>query len=124
MKRYEIDFNLVPDRQVQMHIRLSEDWKAYCHGGTGSAVSPMFRQYRSSDVYEPAPSKPHGDPVAGAKLNTAIIALPGEKYRLALQWAYITEGPPIKARRQIGCTLDGLYELICDARTMLINRRV
>lgn len=124
MMREAVDFNLVPERQLAIHARLSDDWRAYCHGGVGSSVAPMFRQYRSSEVYEAASTKPHGDPVAGAKLNAAIIALPGDKYRLALQWAYITEGPPTKARKQIGCTLAGLYKLICDARTMLINRRV
>jgi hypothetical protein len=125
MRRDAIDFHLVPERQAAIHERLRVNWRAYCHGGKSPAVSAMFRDYRppKDAVYNPPEPRTQADTLDGAKLNRAVVLLPG-KHMLALQWYYIQEGSPFQARKRIGVTLDELGRLVIDGRTMLINRGV
>ena len=118
-----IDFFIVHPRQMPIHIRLTDDWPAYCHGSSGSSSSPMFRLYRSDEYQDKdvPTAKPRGDAKAGAILNAAVMRLP-EPHRIALQWFYIAGGSPLRPRRVIGCTMAGLQQYLQDARNMLVNR--
>ena len=120
MKRESIDFHIVPDQQLAVHVRLL-NWARWCNGKPGSSVSPMFRAYRSTDVWA-APSI--GEPVDkldAAKMAKAVIALP-DKHRSATQWHYVKPVAPGRAARELAVTLDDLARLVQDARTILINR--
>lgn len=120
MKRESIDFHQVAERHLAIHARLL-NWARWCNGKPGSSVSPMFRAYRSTDVWA-APSI--GEPVDkldAAKIAKAVIALP-DKHRSATQWHYVKPVAPGRAARELAVTLADLAKLVHDARTMLVNR--
>ena len=119
--RVAVDFHHVPEHQAQIHGRLL-NWAAWCAGRSGSAVSPMFRSYRSTDVWA-APEA--GNPVDGidaATIAKAVIALP-ENHRHATNWSYVRPVAPARACRSLGVTMEDLAQLVIDARQFLINRR-
>lgn len=116
-----IDFFYIPPSQQEMHKRL-ENWARSCFSSGGGDCSPMFRLYRPDNYERGEPSIPV-DQEDATKIRKGVGDLP-EKHRLALDWNYITGGSPTKARKKIGCTLDGLMKYIVDGRQMLINRRV
>jgi hypothetical protein len=122
MKRDTIDFHQVPERQVAMHERL-ENWGRSCWSGSGAACSPMFRLYRSEEVWHALEPRMSVDQQDAAKISKGVKALP-EPHMRALQWCYVTGGSPMRARMVIGCTAEGLAMYVVDARTMLINRRI
>ena len=123
MKRDLVDFHLIPDHQVLMHFRL-QNWARSLASPKGGKVSPTFALYRSTDRYdiEPTTSTPVDVPDAIA-IAKAVRVLP-EKHMRALGWYYVRPSSPVKACRDIGCTIAGLAQLSIDARQMLINRRV
>ncbi len=122
MKRDYVDFHAIPAAQLAMHERLL-NWARSCFGGYGNSASPMFRWYRSTEVWiAPAPSIPVDEHDA-SKIAKGVHALP-EKHMRALNWYYVSTGSPLKARKAIGCTFDGLAAFVIDGRQMLINRRI
>jgi hypothetical protein len=82
----------------------------------------MFRLYRPDEHWERSAGIPV-DQHDAIKVGKGVAALP-TPHRQALHWNYVTGGSPMKARKQIGCTAEGLMRYIVDARTMLINRSV
>ena len=119
MKR-DIDFHGVEERHLAIHARLL-NWARWCNGRPGSNVSPMFRSYRSTDVWAaPSVSEPV-DKLDAAKVAKAVIALP-VKHRGATQWHYVKPVSPVKAARELAVTLADLALLVGEARTILINR--
>jgi hypothetical protein len=123
MKREPVDFEAIPQGHKTIHGRL-ENWSLSVRGGSGgSSASPMFRLYITPDYWHAPSVRPVCDAIDASRIAKGVAALP-EPHRLALQWFYIRPGPPIHARREIGCTLDGLALYVNDGRTMLINRRV
>ena len=121
MKR-DIDFHGVEERHLAIHARLL-NWARWCNNRTGSAVTPMFRHYRSTDVWaEPTAIEPV-DSLDAAKVEKAVTALP-VKHKAAAQWHYVRcTVSPIRAARTLAVSLRGLADLVHDARTMLVNRR-
>jgi DNA-directed RNA polymerase specialized sigma24 family protein len=85
----------------------------------------MFRLYRSTDAAQQYGQQTGQavDKIDAAKIQSAVVALP-TKHRLALSWAYIKRSNPRKAAQTIGVTMQGLRDLVNDARQMLINRGV
>ena len=122
MMREAVDFHLVADKHLAIHARLL-NWARWCNNRTGSAVTPMFRAYRSTDVWaEPTVIEPV-DTLDAARVEKAVTALP-EKHKAATQWHYVRcTVSPIRAARSLAVSLSGLAELVTDARTMLVNRR-
>jgi DNA-directed RNA polymerase specialized sigma24 family protein len=116
-----VDFFQVPTHQQGMHKRL-ENWARAQFSGGGSSASPMFRLYRTPDHWQRQPGIPvdHHD---AAKIAKGVADLP-EKHRHALQWNYVYGGSPMKARKEIGCTMEGLMSYINDGRQILMNRKV
>ena len=124
MKRDYVDFSAVPEHQQDMHARLT-NWGRWCHGSGHAQMSPMFRMYRSSDVYQHygATTVEPVDVADAARIAKGVIALP-ENHRHAMSWYYVSPTSPVRACRSIGCTQEGLALFVRDGRTMLINRRV
>ena len=117
-----VDFSDIPAHQSGVHARL-ENWGRWCHGAGHAQVSPMFRMYRSTDLWAalPPPSVPV-DTADAARIAKAVVALP-EDHRHAASWYYINKGSPARACRLIGCGMTHLARLVVDGRTMLINRK-
>jgi DNA-directed RNA polymerase specialized sigma24 family protein len=116
-----VDFFYVAPHQQEMHRRL-ENWAQAQFSGGGSSASPMFRLYRPDNFERGTPGIPV-DTHDAMKVAKGVAALP-QPHRLALNWNYVEGGSPTKARKLIGCTVDGLMLLISDGRQMLLNRGV
>ena len=122
-----VDFNVVAEAQRPMDIRLA-NWGRWCHGPMRRDVSPMFRGMpRDPQLRKPGDIAPElMDPMDAAKLAKAVAKLP-EKHRAALNWCYVLdprskEASPARASKKLGTSLQGLADLLRDARQMLINR--
>lgn len=124
MKRDAIDFFVVEDHQLAIHLRL-ENWSrcvtVYWARG---AQHPMWaksrsnaRQWHEPDLMEPT------NTLDGHKIEKAVAQLP-IPHRDALRWNYVHRGGPLHAARKLGVTKDGLLRLVRDGRQMLINRQV
>ena len=117
--KVSIDFDYVPSNQAEIDKRLVnwERWvKVRPHGWH---TAPMFRQAQSnSRQWHPPEIKDPVDSLDAVVIEKAVSALP-DKHRIALRWFYVFKGSPVKLARSLGLTLDALFDLIIDARSML-----
>lgn len=121
--RETVDFHRVEEGHLAIDARL-QNWARWCNGSSVSNTSPMFRLV-------PPPPRVRGDigfwagaPVDkldAAKMAKAVAALPAA-HRASINWHYIKPVSPRKACQAIGCSMEGLGQLVRDARQMLINR--
>lgn len=114
-----IDFHHVPSHQRAMDARLI-NWARYVRDRPVVWTQPMFRGYRSSEVWVHEVSVPV-DQLDGHKVEKAVQALP-EKHRAAVRWAYVFRAHPRRMCRLLAVTEAGLADLIDVGRQMLINR--
>ena len=120
MRRDGIDFQVFPAHQEVIHGRL-QNWARWCFDRSGASVSPMFRGYRSTDVWAaPTVSEPV-DTIDAARVAKAVIALP-EWHRHSVNWYYIKPVHPKRAAQALAVTVADLAQTVIDARQMLINR--
>lgn len=125
--REYVDFSAVPPSQWAMHDRL-ENWAKWCRGGdrqAGSAASPMFALYRSTDArraYGDETTVPL-DRLDAMHVAKGVAALPG-KHRRAVQWCYLHPRNPANMARELAVSLEGMAMLIRNARSMLMNRDI
>lgn len=126
--REYVDFARVPVAHWKMHDRL-ENWARWCDGREGSdhaPPSPMFALYRSTDakreerLYGEVTSVPV-DKIDAAQVAKLIAVLP-DKHRRAIHWCYLRPRNPTAMARELGVGLEGLSQLVHNARQMLINR--
>lgn len=120
--KQQVHFEVVPRSQWAIHERL-ENWARWCRGRQAPSSSPMFRMYRSPAMAREqygATTKVSVDTHDAQKIHEGIKALK-ERYRAALNWYYLNPVKPSKACREIGTDMDGLYQLIFDARSMLMR---
>lgn len=122
MKRDAVDFHLIPQRQEVMHLRL-ENWARSQFGGPGASASPMFRLYKSDEVWHAPMASIPVDLQDAAKIAKGVRALP-EPHMRALDWHYVNTCSPLKIRRAMGWTAEALAMYVIDGRDMLINRRI
>ena len=123
MKRDAVDFTLIPDHQAAIHERLI-NWARAQRNGSGGDCSPMFRQYRSTEVWAETHASIPVNQGDATRINAAWKMLPTQ-HRLALAWYYITPTMGVKKACQgIGCKPAVLMVYAIDGRQMLINRRV
>lgn len=115
-----VDFEAVPEQQLQMHGRLC-NWARWCRGRPMGNVAPIFRLYRSTDVHAGHSAAVPVDGIDASRIARGVSALP-EKHRHGLQWFYVHPVAPTRAARSLGLTMSALAELVVDGRTMLINR--
>ena len=118
-----VDFHTVDPHQRQIDARLA-NWAAWCNCSWGAPAScPMFRMV-------PPPPRVRGeiaygarivDKMDAAKIAKAVFGLP-EKHRKAIHWAYVRPVGPEKKRKELGVTMEGLYQLLSDGRQMLMNQ--
>ena len=120
MSKHNIDFARVEDHQLPIHERLC-NWGSWVTPRPGSAVSPMFRQYRSHAWQWHAPSYRDTCDILDAKrIEQTMRHLPAP-HRDALIWAYIVRCAPWIACRHIGTTPAGLFTFLRDGRQMVAN---
>jgi len=117
-----VDFNEVSETQKPIDARLV-NWARWSHNHARGSASPMFRLYRSPEVWGNETTASPVDGIDAQKIQKGISQLP-TKHRLALAWCYIRKNHPAKAAASLGESLQGLRDLIAAARQMLINRRV
>jgi len=126
--RTPVDFASVPPSQWAMHDRLL-NWARWCHGATGErqriVTSPMFGLYRSSEVRREYGSETNIpiDHKDATRIHVGVAALP-DKHRRALHWCYLHPKRATDMARELGLSLEGMAQIIRDARTMLVNRKV
>lgn len=125
MKRDEwVDFHAVADHHLEVHARL-EAWARWVRVRPhGWQVAPMFRQYRSKawQWHRPEPRELVNVPEA-IQMEKAVSILP-EKHREAVRWCYVFSGNPAAMARKLGVNPKGLFDLIGQGRSMLVNRGV
>jgi hypothetical protein len=114
-----IDFHAVPHEHRHIDRRLL-NWARWVRDRPQGFVHPMWRAYKSSEVWASEPGIPV-DSLDAADLERSVSALP-ERHRDALRWSYVYRGRPWKMCRALGVSEDGLAGLIRDGRQMLINR--
>lgn len=122
-----VDFATVPPSQWKMHDRL-ENWARASRGGDKQSgdAAPMFALYRSNidrGRQYGAETVVPVDRSDAIKIAKGIAFLP-DKHRRSLQWYYVHPRNPSAAARSLGLTLQGLAQMVIDARYMLINRGV
>ncbi len=115
-----IDFHFVPDGQKAMDSRLN-NWGLSVRDSRSWSVHPMWRYHRSpaavkreNDVRIPVDQK---DAITLAKL---IRQLPLKHWQVVC-WFYVTNEHPGRARKRIGLSEQRLFDLLQDARQMLVN---
>ena len=118
--RDSIDFHHVPPHQKAMDERLI-NWARYVKPKPMPwKTHPMFRGYKSSEVYAQEISVPVNI-LDGHKIEKAVSVLP-EKERAAVRWAYVFRSHPRRMCTRLAVTEQGLADLIVDGRQMLVNR--
>jgi hypothetical protein len=120
MKREYVDFSFIPEHQLGMHWRLV-NWERSLRGSAGSGVSPMFRQYRSSEVYSQGGGKMPLDHEDANAVGRAVVALPTPML-LAINWWYVKPVAPSRAAKGMQCSLAELARYVIDGRALLMER--
>jgi DNA-directed RNA polymerase specialized sigma24 family protein len=123
VKRDDIDLHAVRHEHLAIHER-AMNWARYVRDGnrSGHGTAPMFRHYRSSEVWGTDTLRTPIDTLDGHRMEKAVAQLP-EKHRDAIRWSYVYVWiQPAKACRGLGVTRSGLADLVHDARSMLKNR--
>lgn len=120
-----VDFHAVPDGQLAIHQAL-ENWSRWVRVRPhGWQVSPMFRLYRPANPtegwWDRRDPKPMTNVPDAVEMEKAVSALP-VKHRDAARWSYVFPGNPAAMARRLGVNLEGLRDLVIDARSMLKNR--
>ena len=125
MKRDAIDFHEIRPHHQAVHDLLL-NWSRYVMGGRGglTQATPMFRNYRSSEVWSGHEPGIPINTLDGSEMERAVHKLP-EKHCAAIRWHYVysLKGCSIfRACRVLGVRQDTLNELVHDGRAMLKNR--
>lgn len=120
MKRKAVDFFIVEDSHLSVHLRL-ENWSRWCRGRSVTAVHPMWRMYRADNWSREIPATGAADPLDAAEIQKAVGHLP-VKHRHAINWQYVGNASPRRAAQSLGVSLAGLRDLVMSARQMLVDR--
>jgi hypothetical protein len=118
-----VDFHVVHEQHVRIHTRLL-NWARWCNGRPATQTAPMFRMYQSSARVRAERDSPlQVNRLDAAAVQKAVVELP-HAHLAALNWCYLRPVNPSKACREIGTTMNGLSQLLHDARQILVNRGV
>jgi hypothetical protein len=121
MQREAVDFHFIPVRQEAIHLRLL-NWGRWCYSRPGASTQPMFRFYRSPEVWGNDGQSLPVDSLDAHRIEKGVVALP-EKHGAAIRWHYVGKAGPLKFSKSIGVTQEALAELVIDGRNMLVNRK-
>ena len=117
--KVSIDFDYVPSNQHDADKRLVNWARWVTVRPHGWHAAPMFRQAQSnSRQWHPPEIKDPVNSLDALEVENAVSALP-DKHKMALRWFYVYKGSPVKLARNLAVTLDALFDLIIDARSML-----
>lgn len=114
------DFFSVDPAHHKIDARLV-NWSRWVQVRPASFVQPMFKGFKSSEVWAHNEISVPINPLDGALVETMVSALP-VRHRDAIRWAYVYRIQPWRFCRNMGITQTTLAELIHDGRQMLINR--
>lgn len=119
-----VDFFAVAEHHAAIHERL-ERWARWVRVRPhGWQTTPMFRQYRSHAWQWETPTvRTPVNTLEAVAMEKAVSGLP-EKHREAIRWQYVWQASPGVMARRLAVTTAGLFELVEQGRTMLINRGV
>jgi DNA-directed RNA polymerase specialized sigma24 family protein len=121
MKREFPDFHAIRPEHQGIHDSLLNWVRVVRDSQFHTRPQPMFRYYRSAEVWiTPDPQIPT-DSEAGWKMERSIRNLP-EKHREAIRWHYVRRTDPRKQARILAVTVSVLSDLVHDGRSMLKNR--
>ena len=116
-----IDFHAVPDHQLGMHDRLL-NWERWVRVTAPGWQAPIWRMGKSnSRQWHPPEMREETDILDAMAIEKAVMALP-DKHKAAIRWHYVYRTTPLKARKKLAVTNEGLNNLVISGRTMLINR--
>lgn len=124
--RQYVDFNVIPEAHGEIHGRLL-NWASWCrprHDSGYGDTSPMFRMYRSTARARReygATTHVSVNKIEAQAMEKAVQALP-QKHRAAIRWSYVDRKHPAAEAAGLGVSLQGLADLVRDARQMLVNR--
>lgn len=128
VERPQVDFASVPPSQWAMHDRLL-NWAKWARGSSRfdrMPGTPMFGLYRSSDARREYGATETSVPIDNrdaTRIQVGVSALP-DKHRRALHWCYLHPKNATSMARELGLSLQGMAQMIKDARTTMINRGV
>ena len=116
-----IDFDYVPDNQLQIHAMLV-NWARWVKVRPhGCAVHPMFRQAQSNArQWHPPEIQTPVNTIQADEVEKAISAMP-HKHKTALRWAYVWRDSPVKVAKSLAVNKEMLFDLLIDGRNMLKN---
>ena len=112
-----IDFHAVPVHQTEIHERLG-NWARWCRGTPAITSSPMFRSYRSTDVWATPAMGMSVDTLDASKIAKAITAIP-EPNRHGLSWYYVNPVTPARVCRELAVSMAELARAVIDGRDMV-----
>ena len=119
------DFHTVRHEHIGIHDALCNWARCVRVAVAGGKPAPMFRAYRSSEVWAADEARIPTDTLAGWKMERAVSNLP-EKHRAAIRWHYVfyagKKGTPAKVAHKLAVTETALHLLVHDGRSMLRNR--
>jgi len=115
-----LDFNHIKESHSAVHKRLL-NWGEWFRDREPNSISPMFREYRSNwrQWHEPE-MRNVVDGIDAQRVQKLMVRLPIE-HRRCLAWCYTSNKPVGLARREMAQTKQGLYQLLTDARQMIVN---
>lgn len=115
------DFHYVDPKHQAIDARL-ENWASYVRVKFPSWVSPIWKMGKSNGRQWHVPEyRPACDTLDGHKIEKAVSALP-PLHRDVIRWAYVHRYSEQRMRKERGLTKEGLYQVLQDARYMLMNR--
>lgn len=123
MRMQQPDFHYVSPEHKAIDARL-ENWAAYVRVKFPSWVSPIWKLGKSNGRQWHTPEyRAACDMLDGNTIEIAVRKLP-DLHRDVIRWAYVHRYSEQRMRKERGLTRDGLYQVLHDARTMLVNRQV
>jgi hypothetical protein len=106
------------------HRRIDErlvNWSRWVQVRPASFTQPMFKSFRSSEVFGHNEISVPIDSLDAASMEKQVSALP-VRHRDAIRWAYVYRIQPWRFCRNLGITQTMLADLIYEGRQMLVNR--
>lgn len=116
------DFFTVRHEHIGIHDALCNWSRCVRVAVAGDMPAPMFRHYRTSEVWIADEIRIPTDALAGWKMERAVSNLP-ERHRAAIRWHYVfPRRTPRSVARKLTVTETALHLLVHDGRSMLRNR--
>lgn len=117
-----VDFHFVPAGQEDIHERL-QSWGRWCHSTERRTQSPMFANYRASEVWGSQEATIPINSLDALQTEKCVRAL-CELQAWALRWYYVNTRfhNPRRAARMMGLSLSALAAAVIDGRDALKGR--